>query len=460
MAAWLLVLLAAQGSDKPDCLVAMERERANLQTGRIVWTTRCNLPPEDGAVRYRWHSFDEQRFFVSQFTPAEYAVEDLGDAAGVVFRDFSGEAQPDIGYLPQRYLWCDGVQWEHRDQSVSAKAFQGHRDLVDARAFGVCAALGLGTTLDVLFKPLEAAAPYDVRERDGLYEVSVSAPDSRRECRYALDPARGWNPVRVTVVEDGEVRREARSVLKQWGDAWFPERIELFDSAHADGKEPLYVVDVLFAGFNQPDDPQRLTPESIGIEVGTHIDLYQKGNILEPKGEYGWDGRRLLSIKELFARINAGELQRGAGAQAALDRAEAMGLYTGAFESEWERYVRRFIERYGLNREQSDLAWRILRDCQDRARQYVRSHQAEIDSIRARVREAFDARGGATTQPGSEEDRLKIRMLRIEAPIKQIFYGELQPRLEPIPTRAQRQRVAEREASARPEGPTTRPAAP
>lgn len=69
----------AQESGKPEALVALERARSQLRTGRIVWKTQCNLPERDDGLRHRWHTYDKPQFFASQFTPNEYAVDALGD---------------------------------------------------------------------------------------------------------------------------------------------------------------------------------------------------------------------------------------------------------------------------------------------------------------------------------------------------------------------------------------------
>jgi hypothetical protein len=238
---------------------------------------------------------------------------------------------------------------------------------------------------------------------------------------------------------------------------WFPEQVQLYDQTFKDGSEPVYVIDVLSARFNDPDLPKHLTPESIGIEVGTNIELYTKADQFHPVSEiYGWDGGKLAPLKEICRRIQAGELKNGPQTQAEINRALALNAGIEETGALWERYVRRFIARYGLNDDQPERAFKILHDCQERAEGHLRRNAEEIKTIRQRVRELTDPTKPAAVENAATLAKLKEKMLRMEAPITEIFHGQLVPRLESLPTRAQREAVAQRENQKK--TPATQPA--
>lgn len=432
---------------KPLALIGMENARRTLHTGHVMWSTRCNLPRKDDGIVYRWHSYDVPRYFTSRFTSDEYMVEDNGDPNGVVYPAADGGPDPELGYLPMRYLWYQGDQWNVRGRGLGAELYRDHRDAVDVRTIGLAVGLGLGTTCDDLFRPSAGQTHYEVRDRDGLQELIIQRENSTRTVSYLIDPARGWNPVHVRVVSEDRVLYEARSTLKQYDGVWFPEHVELYDYTHENGEEPLYVIEVLSASFNQPDHPKRLTPESIGVDVGTNIDAYADGLISRPLGLFGWDHEKLISPDELYERIRSGELKVGPGVRAEAQRSQALGLGIGRVESDWEQYVRRFIEKYRLNAEQQERAHRILRRCQEQANRYLTRHKDEIEGTRSEVRALSDPTRKQSTKRSERMQQLKERMLKLRAPLTQIFYGSLVPGLEKLPTRAQRKAVAEREES-------------
>ncbi|MFH1748786.1 MAG: hypothetical protein ABIG44_17265 [Planctomycetota bacterium] len=450
----LLVVIACapigvRGQDRSPALIGLENAREQLRTGHVIWSTRCNRPktPDDELMIHRWHSFDVPRYFTSQFTSDEYLVEDNGDPAGVVFPTRDGTPHPELGYLPMRYLRYEGAVWEHRDGEPLATVRRGLRFLPNPRLLGMTAVIESGADCHRIIWGHGEEYSYETRIVDGLYEVTRHSANGAGVYLFLLDPERGWNPVRYAFLNNDQVVREVRSTLKQYGDVWFPERIELYDREHEGGEEPTYVIDVLSASFNEPDHPKRLTPESIGIEVGTNITVEEWGSSIRRIGMFGWDKKKLVPLKELFERIRAGELETGPQTRAAAEHDQAKGAGMELFETEWERYVRRFIDKYRLNEQQAEQAYKILRHCQERGQQHLSRHQDEIDRIRAELRDLSDVSQPKQIKRAETLGRLKEQMLRIQAPVNQIFYGELVPRLQKLPTRAQRQAVAERTPS-------------
>lgn len=137
------------------------------------------------------------------------------------------------------------------------------------------------------------------------------------------------------------------------------------------------------------------------------------------------------------------------GTPSKLDRSEILRRVAAAkgeaeFESKWEAYVREFIEKYKLDDGQAQRAKLILKDCQEQARQHMQRHKAELEQL--------DKKKKALTE---SKDKLKAltelsqRRAKLLEPIERIFEKRLKPRLEKLPTRAQRQ-AAEKAAKTEP----------
>ncbi len=126
--------------------------------------------------------------------------------------------------------------------------------------------------------------------------------------------------------------------------------------------------------------------------------------------------------------VNApgGRIPRGAVANPAAASA--------GFEGQWEAYVREFIQRYQLDEAQSQKANSILRECQDQARGYMSRRKADFD----RLDERLKLLSGETDKTKAMMEIQQQRQKLLE-PVGRIFERQLKPRLERLPTRAQRQ---------------------
>jgi hypothetical protein len=109
------------------------------------------------------------------------------------------------------------------------------------------------------------------------------------------------------------------------------------------------------------------------------------------------------------------------------------------YEGEWDRYVADFIKKYGLNDEQKQKAEGILKDCKSQAERYLTGKQADMERL-----DAEEAKLKAATDKEKAQERSKalaeINKQRTEMrePVSQIFERQLKPKLERLPTRAQR----------------------
>ena len=103
-------------------------------------------------------------------------------------------------------------------------------------------------------------------------------------------------------------------------------------------------------------------------------------------------------------------------------------------ESQWEQYVREFIQKYQLNEEQAQRARSILKDCQDQAQRYMQKHKSDLEDLEKKIADAGKA--GGTSKEATELGEKKTKLLE---PVGRIFEQQLKPRLEKLPTRAQRE---------------------
>ena len=125
-------------------------------------------------------------------------------------------------------------------------------------------------------------------------------------------------------------------------------------------------------------------------------------------------------------------------------------------ESQWEKYVREFIEKYKLNDEQSQKAAAVLEDCQTRADRHRLAHKQQVADFDKQIAELKKSKDKDKSKKVSD---LTDKRKKLLDPIDRIFEQQLKPRLERLPTRAQR-RAAEsagKKKTAAKKTPTKRP---
>jgi hypothetical protein len=261
-------------------------------------------------------------------------------------------------------------------------------------------------------------------------------------------------------LENDSLRVETVCTLAQFGEVWFPEQVERL----ANG-EPYRVYTIQEASFNQPDDPVRFTGSDIGLEPGFNIVTQNFG--YGAKHPLFWDGEKPITFDEWKAAIQSGRLKPGPTVEA-MRRTRGMASPYLTEEdrqryeqfhremsfratqrkplSLWERYVADFIERYELNDEQSQKAGQILRDCQSKGTQYLERRKSDFYRLQTEINSAV--------QTGNKDDlrRLHQKLRSLREPVEEIFEKQLKPRLERLPTRAQRQ-AAEAKAATQPAEP-------
>ncbi len=138
---------------------------------------------------------------------------------------------------------------------------------------------------------------------------------------------------------------------------------------------------------------------------------------------------------------------------------------TQDYEDEWERYVREFIEKYQLTNEQADRARAILKDCKEQAARIMKTRTPALEQIDRQIAEltrpepsaAGDRKGPAPDNKARAERLAELNKSKqkLLEPLTGIFEDQLKPRLETLPTRAQRRAA---EATTKPASAKPRPA--
>lgn len=312
--------------------------------------------------------------------------------------------------------------------------------------------------------PLGDPSPRLYRERvvDGIHEVEMLLSDTGVTYKWYIDPDMGWNVTHCEGIYEGRVIAEAICEYAQYDDVWVPVSTAYLNSVG--DLDTLVEVDSI--KVNSPDIPDKLLPEIIGLGNGMPI-IPARGCRPLPPGEghlyYAGAGRAVTAeeyrelkrkgeirnspeydemMREIKARAAAEAQAGGPGELKPTSRpASQPAIIRNKVDDEWERYTREFIGRYQLTEEQSQAAWKILRDCQAQRTRYLSAKRETIRRLEERLQ------GKKTADEGAE---ILAQLEELKKPIQRIFEQELKPRLDRLPTRVQR-RAAE---------PATQPAAP
>ncbi|MBK9127711.1 MAG: hypothetical protein IPM13_07900 [Phycisphaerales bacterium] len=110
------------------------------------------------------------------------------------------------------------------------------------------------------------------------------------------------------------------------------------------------------------------------------------------------------------------------------------GMGGADFASRWEQYVEEFIRRYQLDDAQTQRARTILKDCQEQANSYLARQRAQLDELDKKIQSL-----AGQPEKSKELQAANERKAKLTEPIERIFERQLKPRLERIPTTAQRE---------------------
>ncbi len=179
-------------------------------------------------------------------------------------------------------------------------------------------------------------------------------------------------------------------------------------------------------------------PRSVAVPR-TAGDAASVGELIRSRSQASQDagaGVGPSPVRPQRTRGDAADAPRTGGNPRAAARSRAAGPDTGDPAGKWEQYVRDFIDRYQLDADQQGRAYRVLRNCQDQAERMLRSRQPTIDRL---DRQAEGLRGQNDQASRQQLEKITAKRARLVEPLDAIFEKQLKPRLEQIPTRAQRE---------------------
>lgn len=291
------------------------------------------------------------------------------------------------------------------------------------------------------------------QKREGTYFVVTGKTVGGYKIEWTIDPDRGWNAERVAAytatAEGWKLFAESKSTLVFKDGVWFPDGVVYL----REGAVAATVV-VKQRSFNQAGDSKSFTASDLGVEPGFTIAMNDQQH---PVSEaLVWSGKELVHADAWALQLRAGA-KIGPTLQAQL-RGEWSPLYTEAerailsqpsilagnpiarrakYSTVWELYVRRRIEDFRLDAEQTQKAFLILKECETRADRYAEAHSDEFAKYKA-----------AASQPSLSNAEWH-EYLSLMGPIQRIFDTELKPRIEKLPTRAQREAASRPTAQAK-----------
>jgi len=454
-------IVAAPEVRAGPCLEKLLAAREFLATGELTWSAR-----KYDADRAMYPN--ETRFYSAKFSPAEVVRVTHGNAAGEVSRSESGNV---VTTRLQGTLWAEGQHWWHELDPIlpaTVKSAQGSMPY-DPRTFGLSASPGCPPASRLREN---LGSQKCTEASDGPFTTLRFISEDGQATQFWLDPERGGAPVRVRTEWANGRRFEARYKLAERDGVWFPTEAVFYDSEFENGASPTQEMMIIGATFNRPEHPLTLGPEEIGVVSGGALHLRQPDGSIRPGV---WGGDRIMTDEEYSAAVRAGlaaddprlalsarmnNLRQGERLQRLLERSgervDEFGRIvkidpssdkprTSMPESEWERYVRAFCEKYRLDEDQRQKAEAILEECKQLAHQRADPLARKIDELNAP--DAPPAEDAAAVQKRREQTG-QLRE-RIEKITTEVFHTDLVPRIEKLPTRAQRRAV---------DGPASRPA--
>jgi len=458
---WLVVILAETGKPKP--LLLLEQARTSIVSGTVEWTVEF---AEDG----RWGPGNELRFVSRYARNGDMIYEEHGDRDGATVRDANGRV---VFHSPQLFMFNYEGFWYRNAASTTARLWSGAKKLPahqrpgeakDIRFLGLTptdASLryGEGVTRMYMIAPdgmiPSPAIEWNVDERAGLKVVTGLCPQDRSRQVWEIDPARGWNAVRVATLQDkvDTPVNEAVISLRKYGAVWFPEATEF----RALGKRRS-TIKVRRAVFGHPDDPPKFTANELGVEVGGNVmfdpSTPPKDGNLRPRF---WTGESAVTHAEFKKLRREGRITLGP-ISAALARGEdpdtpfktpserveflarsrelKYQMWQQSAPSRWSRFVNSVDAAARFDDSQKSSAKSILNDCTRRAREYAECTRTDY------VNYVADLAAAKKKNDEKAIERLSQLAAALDSPIHEIETKELVPRIRALLTEEQRPKAA------------------
>lgn len=279
--------------------------------------------------------------------------------------------------------------------------------------------------------------------------------------QWTLSAAHNYQPTKCELVYQGSIVRSTRVTYLTT-----PAGEQFMQGAESIGEDGTLIsrVSVNRARVNDPLLPSAFSPRDLGVGNGINIRfkrghprhnhgevfMYCDGDLLSP-AQYNecWLNGDVLPCKRvtdcvpmlldehrtILSRLGRSEPPLTDTVSAVKSDTAGPAPATQPSMGEWERYTRAFIDHYRLDDAQRQRALQVLRECQERAHTHMTRIQNEFELLSKRE-EAVKRDASATAAQGMEE--ITTARGELLKPIGLIFERELKPRLERLPTRAQR----------------------
>lgn len=450
MLAACFLFVALAGDDKPRALREMEKSRLRITRADVHWSQVSPLEES--------YSRGQPIFYRSLIGERETAIFNDGTPDGVGAWNEDGTPVPGSR---RSHLVRDHDRWELETDKLKGLAWEEEPppdQVVDVRTFGL---LPIPKTMTTVERAIDDLRPDEVasrrfrqREENGVHVVEMEMTRCGHSVVWHIDPKLDWNPVRSELYVRGARVLECDVEYQRCGDVWFPSSASYYNSAG----DLVNQITVHEARINTPDLPRHLTPESIGYGEGMFVAVqagprgarsarYVTGGRLVDPGEYDRlegegkvknDPRLVQRWAELERRAADARPAQATPRPKSGDGAAAADTPAARHTSddEWEKHTLAFIARYALDVAQAQAALHVLRDCQERRTAVIRPRRQRVDELERRLLTASsddDRRAAAAALERERDD--------ISRKVQEIFERQLKPRLEQIPSRAQRQAV-------------------
>lgn len=456
LAIMLVAPLAPAGQELPRALRAFEEQRRSIVSGSIEWEFEDaeNLP-------------DRVFPFVARYAMnGDRILEARGDQDGWVAWN-AREKEP-VHKFPQKYMRNASGVWQHAESTIDCDWWRsavptpgrqlppGPDEFFDIRALGMMGddeswrERSFNAIWCVGFAGPdvpELAVSYR-EERSGDKWIVTGSRADGASVRWTIDPDRGWNAELIELRDaNGRAFGEVRCGVKEFGDTWFPATVEVRRNGTV--RQRYRVKEAL---INRADDPPASSGSDLGLEVGFNIQP-KDTDTTAPVGPLFWDGRAVCDLESLRTRIRTGQIaygpttlrvQRSNGPTSPYLTGEQRATWERHHKemifrneqrrplSQWELYVAEASERFKFDAEQRQKAQAILAECRQDGAAYLARKKSAFYDAQANLEQA------RSTADAVRANRAASALEALRAPIDQIFEMRLKPRIDALPTRAQR----------------------
>lgn len=411
--------------EKPSALLRVEESRARIFTGEVWLGLRTPHERPDDFLTLRL-----------RFANGDIAQELVGysDGATGVLEDGTPQRNPYNTLANQAGCWEYWLQDPRA--SLHPRTATNVPLSTDLRGLGLSFASLTSDLSDALWgnNPSTVGRRYRQTLEERRVRVEMLT-DEQRTYLWYVDPQRDWNVTEMQLVDQsGVVLRKLIVELQQVNNTWFPRRVLC---TVAEQEE--FAIEIQSVRLNDPTLPPHLTPDDIGIEPG--LNIFVSGQ----KGPHFWGGDRLLTGAEFKDRLKSGAIRRGPRVEALYEQMRSPQPFSQVSsiqtvsqlravvsaegrQSVWERYTQSVIDRYRFTESQTQIAWRVCRECQGEGNRYLKSKKLGIERIERDMK----------TAGPQETAKLKEELRNLAGPIQEIFEKKLKPQLRRISTPEQR----------------------